>query len=196
MEEFLTIPSFPDYLVSNFGRVKTKGRPIRYVHAVTGKEHFRNTNERFLKVHFNKLTGYKFYQLYKDKKMVNKSIHQLVADAFIKRKDGLNIINHIDGNKHNNCVENLEWCTNEYNHEHATKTGLKAKGSQIGTSKLNEYTVHAIKYFLDKGFSHRELSTAFKISRPTISLIKENKTWKHVALTGTELEIDLTKAIK
>lgn len=82
----------------------------------------------------------------------------------------------------------LGWCTNEYNHEHATITGLKAKGDKIGTSKLNDNCVHAIKYFLSKGITHQELSNAFNISRPTISLISKNKIWKHIALTNQELE--------
>ena len=45
----------------------------------------------------------------------------------------------------------------------------------------------AIKWFLNKGISHTELSKAFKISRPAITLISLNKTWKHISLTNTEL---------
>lgn len=187
MEIFKTIPSFSDYEVSNFGRVKTKSRELRYVHSVTGQEHFRKSEERFLKVHINNRTGYKFCQLYKNKKMYNKPIHQLVADAFIERPAGLDYINHIDGNKHNNTVGNLEWCTNEYNHEHATKTGLKPRGSRIGTSKLNESCVIAIKRMIKDGISHGQIAKWFDVSRPTISLIHEGKQW--VALTGKELEI-------
>ena len=178
-EIFKTIPSFTDYLVSNCGRVKTKSREIRYVHSVTGKEHFRTTHEKFLKVQHNASTGYKFHQLYRDGKMYNKNVHSLVADAFLKNVKGADYINHKDGNKHNNIVSNLERCTNEYNHAHATATGLKAKGSEIGTSKLTENIVHAIKWFLSKGVSQSELSRAFKISRPTINLIANNKIWKH-----------------
>lgn len=190
MEEvFKVIKEFPDYEVSNLGRVRTKERKIRYTHAVTKNEHFRKTECRFLKLHFNNITGYKFYQLYLNKKMYNRNIHKLVADTFIINHLHYDTINHIDGNKHNNIVENLEWCTSSYNHEHATITGLKAKGERIGTSKLNENMVHAIKYFLVKGFSHTELSIAFKISRANISLISEGKAWKHIALTGTELTI-------
>jgi hypothetical protein len=190
-EIFKVIPSFPDYLVSNLGRVKTLKRKIRYTHAVTKKEHFRETSERFLKVQYNNLTGYKFHQLYLNKKMYNRPIHQLVADAFLLKDDSLDVVNHIDGNKHNNCLDNLEWCTNSYNHEHATNSGLKAKGASIGTSKLNDNCLHAIKYFLNKGYSQSELAIAFNISRPNINLIANNKTWKHIALTGEELQVNL-----
>lgn len=188
-EVFKIIPSFPDYLISNCGRCKTRARSLRYIHAVTGEEHFRVTQERFLKVQFNSRTGYKFHQLYRDKKMYNKPIHSLVADAFLEKLPIHDCVNHKDGNKHNNVVDNLEWCTQKYNHEHAVKTGLIANGSRVATSKLNESCVRAIKYFLGKGFSHAELSMAFGISRSTISLIAECKTWKQFdhSLTGKEL---------
>lgn len=183
-EVFKTISEFTDYEISNCGRVKTKKRKIRYVHSVTKNEHYRETAERYLKIHLNTLTGYKFVQLYKNGKMYNRTIHRLVAQTFMPLSEILNgVVNHIDGNKHNNYYLNLEWVTNEYNHIHATKTGLKAKGEKIGTSKLNEHTVKAIKWFLAKGLSHSELSKAFNISRPTISLISKNKTWKHISLS-------------
>lgn len=181
MEElFKTIPLFEDYEVSNFGRVRTKSRKIRYTHSVTNKELFRVSNSRFLKCHYNNLTGYKFYQLYLDKKMYNKTVHRLVATTFLSNDLQLDTVNHKDGNKHNNCVENLEWCTNSYNHEHATKTGLKAKGEKVSTSKLNESSINAIRYFLNKGLTHLEISKAFNVSRPTITLINNNVTWKHI----------------
>jgi len=190
MEEiFKTIQQFPDYEISNCGRLRTKERMVRYTHSVTNNEHFRKTEGRFLKVHFNNNTGYKFCQLYKNKKMYNKTIHRLVAEAFIVNNLKLPIVNHIDGNKHNNTVENLEWCTDAYNHKHATETGLLAKGSEIASSRLNEKCVYAIKYFLNNGYSHIELSKIFKVARSTISLISEGVTWKHIILTGTELTL-------
>ena len=55
--------------------------------------------------------------------MYNKPIHQLVANAFLDKLPHHEVVNHKDGNKHNNVVDNLEWCTNAYNHKHATETG-------------------------------------------------------------------------
>ena len=188
IESFKIIEEFPDYSISNYGRVKTNKRKIRYTHAVTKEELFRESEERFLKVYHNNRTGYMFVQLYKEKKMYNRSIHRLVASAYCSKNTG-NVVNHKDGNKHNNYYKNLEWCSDSYNHDHATITGLKANGERIGTSKLNSNMVHAIKWFLKKGFSHSELSVAFNISRPSISLIHEGKNWKHIALTGEELLI-------
>lgn len=178
-EIWKTVYGFDDYLVSNLGRVKTKSRKLRYTHAVTGDEHFRVSSERFLKIYSNDLTGYKFVQLYLNKKSYNKTIHRLVAENFLIPTMGADTVNHIDGNKHNNIVDNLEWCTNAYNHEHATKTGLKAKGGEIGTSKLNDKCIVAINKLIKLGWKQADIAELFEVSRPTITLINTGVTWKH-----------------
>ena len=181
MEIFKTIDGYENYEISNFGRVRTKERKVRYVHAVTKQELFRNTESRLMRTYENRITGYKHIILRKNNKPKTITIHTLVAKNFIIKTNPLfNVVNHIDGNKHNNCVENLEWCTNEYNHKHAMMTGLVAKGERIGTSKLNDNCVHAIRYLLNKGMSQTEISKAFNVSRATIYLIHENKSWKHL----------------
>lgn len=176
-EVWKEVKGFEDYVISNLGRVVSRQRKVRYTHSVTKKEYFRTTEEKFLKVYINKRTGYKFVQLYKDKKPKTYTIHRLVADNFINNILGNKVVNHIDGNKHNNIATNLEWCSNEYNHEHATRTGLVASGEKISTSKLNYHCVHAIRILIDMGFNHRELSDIFDVSRPTITNILNKKTW-------------------
>lgn len=187
-EIFKDILGYEDYQISNKGRVISKERKVRYTHAVTKKEHFRITESKFLKVYINNRTGYKFVQLYKNKKSKNITIHRLVAINFLQNNENLEQVNHIDGNKHNNTVENLEWCTNEYNHEHATITGLKASKERVSTAKLDSERVRIIRELLKIGITHEKLAEIFKISRPTISLISENKIWK---TTGQELKIEL-----
>ena len=67
---------------------------------------------------------YKFVCLRKDGVNKNHSIHRLVAETFIPNPSKLSDVNHIDGNKQNNCVENLEWCSRSENLKHAIKIGL------------------------------------------------------------------------
>lgn len=63
--------------------------------------------------------GYKIVILYKNKKSAHKQVHRLVAEAFIPNLNNLEQVNHIDGDKKNNCVENLEWVTRQENSFHA-----------------------------------------------------------------------------
>lgn len=66
--------------------------------------------------------GYLYVDLYECGKRSREYIHRLVAKAFIPNPENKPYINHIDGNSHNNSIENLEWCTPLENVEHASKT--------------------------------------------------------------------------
>lgn len=66
-----------------------------------------------------KKNGYKQLVLYKDKKPKTHLVHRLVADTFLPKVEGKDTVNHIDSNKANNNLENLEWCTPKENSKHA-----------------------------------------------------------------------------
>lgn len=68
------------------------------------------------------LKGYCYVTLYKEGVPKNYFIHRLVALAFIPNPDNLPCVNHIDEDKTNNCVNNLEWCTQAYNNNYGTRT--------------------------------------------------------------------------
>lgn len=89
-----------EYLISNFGNVKS----------------FK-TN-RILKPQ-NDNKGYLFVMLSKNSIRKNYKLHRLVAEHFLENPMNYNVVNHKDGNKHNNSVENLEWCTHGENNQHA-----------------------------------------------------------------------------
>lgn len=107
------IINFPNYQISNLGNVYSK------------------KNYKIRKSFVS--NGYLCIYLFKNGKRYRKKIHRLVAEAFIPNPNNLPIINHIDGNKMNNIVSNLEWCTSKQNTIHAYKTGL------MKTKQINQY---------------------------------------------------------
>lgn len=100
------------YQVSNYGRVKSIQRSVW-----NGKGYFIN-NGKILKQAKNK-KGYPIVYLSKNAKQKTITVHRLVALAFISNPQNKPQVNHIDGNKKNNNVSNLEWCSNQENQLHA-----------------------------------------------------------------------------
>ena len=101
------------YQVSNFGNVMSLN--------------YRKTGRaELLKTYKNK-KGYLLICLSKNKKQKTFQIHRLVAEAFIPNLENLPQVNHKDEDKTNNSVDNLEWCTNEYNHKYGTRNERIAK---------------------------------------------------------------------
>jgi len=110
------------YKVSSLGRVKSVDRILP--HKKHGTWHIK---ERILKPHWNGPGHWKYLTVflhYGEGQMKCVRVHRLVAEAFIPNPDNLPQINHIDGNKENNSVSNLEWVTALENTSHAWKNGL------------------------------------------------------------------------
>lgn len=130
--------------------------------------------------------GYPIVSMYYKKdnneyKLKTKAVHRIVAETFIYNNNPeiKNQVNHIDGNKENNKVENLEWCTNQENREHAVNNGLVAdkKGEKQNTAILNYKQVIDI-YTSNKSRLH--MSKKYNVSKHTISHIRGDNTWTHV----------------
>lgn len=116
-------------------------------------------------------------------KFHNLRLHRLVVMAFIPNPNNLPEVNHKDGNKHNNCVTNLEWCTNLQNMRHAWSTGLiyGLNGSKNGRAKLNEDQVKEIKEkYSGKRGEIAHLAREYNVSWSLIKFIVTDKNWKHV----------------
>lgn len=113
------------YEVSNFGRIKSKER------VVNNSKGKRIVKSKILSP-FISNSGYYAIVLHKTRPVFKLNyIHRLVANAFLPNKNNLEQINHIDGNKLNNNVFNLEWCSRSDNIKHAIKIGLISKDTLI-----------------------------------------------------------------
>lgn len=108
-------------------------------------------------------------------------VHRLVMMAFnpVKNMNELEV-NHIDGNKKNNKLENLEWCTASENQIHAFKTGLNKprKGEKSNFSKLTEDDVKKVFELREKGLLQKEIAEIVGCTKSNISCILRKKSWK------------------
>lgn len=114
--------------------------------------------------------GYFFVGLRRDGRSHNRKVHALVAEAFIgPRPCGLDV-NHIDGDKRNNRVENLEYVTRRENVRHALDLGL--------CGKLSMQAANDIRADYASGATQASLAKRYGVSTPTISNVVHNKTWR------------------
>jgi len=170
-EIWRTIKDFPDYAVSTNGRVKR----IK----ATKKNSYVG---RILKPY---LSGRKYLRvlLSSPKYKKHKAIQHLVLETFISPRPESKECNHKDGNKSNNCVENLEWVTSSENSIHAYKAGLSfiPKGEQCHWSKLTKSKVLKIRDMYKNGnYSYRQLAKTYNVNFSTIGKIVNRVTWKHI----------------
>lgn len=161
------------YEVSSTGLVRSLDMLINNKH---GSQSFKKG--RVLKSHPNK-KGYPQVTLCLNG--VNKTfrVHRLVASAFIDNPENKSQVNHINGIKDDNRVENLEWCTNQENIIHAYSNNLinTNKGEKHHNSKLTDNQVELIKEYLKSGSALKPLAEYFNVSITVISNIKNKKTW-------------------
>ena len=144
--------------------------------------------------HNKKTNGYYQVHLMKDcggLKYI--SVHRLVALAFIDNPNNLSQVNHINGDKSKNNIENLEWTTPKDNIGHAWGSGLSkaTTGSKNNLSKIKEATATEIVELLrTKKYSDREISDITGASvKGIISKIRRKETWKHLTENDGELGI-------
>lgn len=126
-------------------------------------------------------TGYKNVFLSKEGVVSCFSIHRLIAELFIPNPYNKDEVNHINGIKTDNRVDNLEWATGSENIKHAFNKGLRIemKGVKNGRSKLTESDIISIrKNYI--GLTFEEISKKYPVSAQAISDIINRKKWKHV----------------
>jgi hypothetical protein len=124
--------------------------------------------------------GYNYVTLFNSDGRRNFMIHRLVATTFIDNPDNKPQVNHIDGNKRNNHVSNLEWMTQFENMRHAVNANLSPKGETSYLAKLKEEDILKIRLAAESGIKRSELVKMYKVNSGAISGILLGRTWKHV----------------
>lgn len=154
----------PYYEVSNFGRVRHDGRVL------SGSIH---------------KDGYMFVNI-RGKQCAR---HRLVAEVFVENPENKPFVNHIDGNKQNNSVDNLEWCTQSENTKHAYDSDLQPKGLSTYKGKFTSEEREQIKNEWDSGaYSRRQLAKKYGVSHTCINDIINDK-YKYAERTNVYEEV-------
>jgi len=155
--DFKTIPHYPNYSVAIDGRVRNdkKGNLLRWVD--NGK-------------------GYQVVKLYNEQRPQGRLclVHRLVLSTHDPRPGEALDVNHIDGNKRNNHISNLEWVTKSENTIHAHKTGLFKH--LLSDDQVLEIRAHASA----RRYSHRQLAAMYGVSRSLIQQIVYRRSYDYL----------------
>jgi uncharacterized protein YerC len=176
MQGFKDIPGCEGlYQVNGVGEVLSlprkyfgKGGCIRYTKSVILKSRLNTTG-------YLRVTLYdQFHRCH------SPFVHRLVAITFIPNIHNKPFVNHINSQRIDNRVENLEWCSNSENQLHAFKYGYQQKGELRPLAKLNEAQVLSIKRLLAKGLTMRSIAERHGVSATVINQIKKGTSWSWV----------------
>jgi len=172
-EKWMPIEQFENYLISNFGRIKVLERVIvgRFGNIIKKKRFIKQSENRgYLICRLLNKEGYKMFR-----------VHRLVAFHFILNPENKPFVNHVDCNKKNNEVNNLEWCTHQENVNHAKKHGRLMVGEEVISSKLTSQQVIHIRTELSN-LTLKQVAEMYGISFQAVSLIRRGNSWSQLIL--------------
>jgi hypothetical protein len=161
----LEIKGYSNYLIYEDGKVWSK------------------KTKRFIKQFVNR-GGYLILNLSRvGEKPKSFRVHRIVAEHFLPKKENLLDVNHIDGNKQNNHVSNLEWSNKSLNGKHAYSLGLNSASPQLGEkhgmSVLKEEDIIKIRQ-LHGSISNRDIAKLYNVTPTQIGRIIKRQCWKHI----------------
>lgn len=166
------------YQVSNFGRVRSLDRVL-----------IRNDGRKYkyvgklLKVNICKTNGSYLVHLYNNTEgRIAFYVHRLVALSFIPNTENKPEVNHIDGNRNNNHVSNLEWTTRQENMDHGFRTGLiNNTGINHGNNIYTDNQIKDVKLLLkNTEMTQKEIAEVTGVKKGTVEAIAQGKQWRHI----------------
>jgi hypothetical protein len=169
MANLKQIEGFMDYLISDTGyvisrKIDPSGKIMKFGHKPTPKG-----------------DKYRYVNLCSNNCMYPRTIHRLVALAFVPNPDSKPEVNHKDGNKLNNHYTNLEWVTRKENAEHASLNGFYQMGEDKCDSKLKNADIIAIRQMHSAGISIAKISKNYPVKYKVVLDIVHRRKWKHIA---------------
>jgi hypothetical protein len=173
MEVWSSIVDFDNYEISTLGNVRRKKCIV-----VNSKNIISHYPEKTLKKELCR--GYLRVTLSKNNIQKRKLVHRLVAESFIENSELKPCVNHIDGNKLNNYIENLEWCTYSENEKHShVYLGKITNG--IKCRKLLPKDIPNIKKLYSSGIFQKDIALIYNVSASTIQCVLNEKRYvKHM----------------
>ena len=158
-------------------KISDRGRVLSLANS---RSYYKKRKNIILKPRLDRY-GYFIAILYKNKKPYWRTVHRLVMDTFILNTLGKPQINHIDGNRRNNQVINLEWCTGSENKQHSYNIGISdAKGEKNGRAKLTTENVVCIREQFKNGQKRKKLAEIYCVGQSNINKITNYKRWAHI----------------
>lgn len=171
-EEWRPIPGYEGYYeASNVGRIKS----------ITHLKKNKQVHHGQMRRYYITNAGYLCVDLYGQQGHKKATVHSLIALTYLGNPPNSYEVNHRDGNKLNNNINNLEYVTRSQNVKHAISHKLFKpnipKGSKHGMAKLTESQVRAIRQSI---LPYHLLAIQYNISRSTIERVREHKGWLHI----------------
>ena len=126
--------------------------------------------------------GYKVVGLWKNNKSTAKTVHRLIALAFLPNPENKPCVNHINGDKQDNRLENLEWATYSENTIHSFENGLQVapKGEEVYNAKHTNEQIHEICKLMEEGLRNIEIIEKLGVPKSLLKNIRNGRSWESI----------------